>query len=144
MRWNQFGDDIARATALGEVLLGAALAAGASCATKLASARGQVAKSLGTSTLPVEVSAHLRRFDPRRFDLGAACRVVALEGRDRLDLMKAVSVVIRADGTVAPEERAYALRVATQLGLSWTEVLDLVGVPARATTNTQPRPVTRP
>ena len=75
---------------------------------------------------------------------GFGVAVVALEGRDRLDLMKAVSVVIRADGTVAPEERAYALRVATQLGLSWTEVLDLVGVPARATTNTQPRPVTRP
>lgn len=143
MRWNQFEDDNARASALGDVLLGAALASGASSETKLASARGQVAKVLGTSTLPAEVASHLRRFDPRRFDLGAACRVIALDGRERIELMKAVSVVIRSDGTVAPEERAYALRVATQLGLSWTEVIDLVGVPARASTHTQPRPVTR-
>ena len=45
---------------------------------------------------------------------------------------------------VLRRHRIVELFLVDVLGLSWTEVLDLVGVPARATTNTQPRPVTRP
>jgi len=144
MRWNQFGNDPTRASALGDVLLGAALAGRQLTETKLAVVHGQVAKVLGASELPPEVVAHLRIFEPLRFDLGTACKRLALEGpRDRIALMKAVSLVIHAEGAVQPEERAYALRVATQLGVPWNEVLDLVGMPSRPSTGPRTRPEPR-
>lgn len=144
MRWNQFGNDPVKASALGDVLLGAAMAGRQLTETKLAVVHGQVAKVMGASVLPDEVVAHMQLFEPLRFDLGSACKRLGLEGpRDRIALMKAVSVVIHAEGAVLPEERAYALRVATQLGVPWNEVLDLVGMPSRPSTGPRPRPVPR-
>jgi hypothetical protein len=144
MRWNQFGNDPARAKVLGEMLLGAALAGGPMTDSKLAVVQGQIAKALGASVLPPDVAAHLQRFDGVRFDLDAACHSLALDNaRDRLQVMKAVSLVINAQGTVPAEARAYALRVATHLGVAWNDVLDLIGMPHRPTTGPRPRPSTR-
>lgn len=144
MRWNQFANDPARASLLGEVLLAAATAGGVLTETKAAVVHGQVAKALGATVIPAEVLTHLGTFDPRRFDLHQACAALALETpRERLDLMKAISVVITADTIVLPEERAFALRVATELGLPWNEVIGLVGMPTRPSTGPRPRPVPR-
>ncbi len=140
MRWNQYAEDPTRASALGDILLGAAVATGKLTEAKLAVVHGQVAKVLGRSELPDEVIAHLGRFEARRFDLGAAIKRLALDNaRDRIGVMKAVGVVISADGAVAPEERAYALRVATQVGVAWNDIINLVGVPARPITAPRPR-----
>ena len=144
MRWNQFGNDPPRAMALGDLLLGAAHAAGLATDAKLVVARGQVVKAMGTSELPLDVAAHMEQFDPPRFDLNAAVRGLRLDGmRDRIAVIKGVSLVINGDGGVQAEERAYALRVATALGVAWNDVLDLIGMPSRPTTGPRPRPSPR-
>ena len=144
MRWNQFGNDSVRAMALGDVLLGAAHAGGTLTDTKLAVVMGQVVKALGTTELPPEVAAHLARFSAAQVDLVAACKGLGLaSSRERLQVMKAVSLVINADGTVHSEPRAFALRIATELGVAWNDVLDLIGMPHRPTTGPRPRPSPR-
>lgn len=145
MRWNQFDNDPDRASALGDLLLGAAFAGGPLTDAKLAVVLGQVAKVLATSELPPEVTAHLRRFDPERFDLARACRLLAPEGaRDCVSLMKAVALVIQSDGFVSREARAFALRLATQLGMPLSAAIAIVGPPLRPITRPRPRPVTQP
>lgn len=144
MRWNQFGDDPERAKALGEVLLGATVAGGVPSDTKLAVVEGQVMKALGVTALPPEVAAHLFHCDAARLDLTSACKRLAPDGsRERMAVMKAISLVINAEGMVKAGERAYALRVATELGVPWNDVLDLIGMPHRPTTGPRPRPSVR-
>ena len=145
MRWNQFDSDPVRASALGDILLAAAFADGPISDAKLAVVYGQVAKTLGASELPPEVVSHLRRFDARRVD--AAHTVHSLElgsVRDRVALVKTVVQVIGSDGNMSRGGRAFALRLAQLLGLSWAHALDLVGLPARPVTGPRPRPITRP
>lgn len=144
MRWNQFANDLHKASILGDILLGAARAGGSLTEAKLAVVHGQVAKALGTTVIPSEVLDHLAQFEPLRFDLEGSRMALKLDSkRERMDLMKAVSVVITSDLEVRPEERAYALRVASELDLPWTDVLNLVGMPSRPTTGPRPRPAPR-
>jgi hypothetical protein len=144
MRWKQFANDIPKAQTLGDILMGAARAGGVLTEIKLAVVHGQVAKSLGATQIPPDLLRHMEQFEPLRFNLEAACKSLELDGtRGGLDLMKAVSAVITAETIVLAEERAYALRVASELGLPWTEVLNLVGMPSRPTTGPRPRPSPR-
>lgn len=145
MRWNQFDNDPDRASALGDILLGASFAGGPLTDAKLAVVLGQVAKVLGASELPAGVLDHLRRFDAERFDLARACRLLVLEsGRDCVALMKAVALVLQSDGFVSRDARAFALRLATQLGMPLSAAIAIVGPPLRPITRPRPRPVTQP
>lgn len=145
MRWNQLAKDPVRASALGDLLLGAAYAAGPLTDAKLAVVLGQVAKALGASQLPSEVMDHLRRFDAAAFDAERACRALAQGGaRDGLALMKAIALVIASEGYVPREARTYALRIAALLGMPLAVALGVVGPPARPITRPRPRPVTQP
>jgi len=144
MRWNQFANAPEKAKALGEILLGATTAAAAPSDLKIAVVEGQVMKALGVTALPPEIAAHLTELDGVRFDLASACKRLAPDGsRERMSVMKAISLVINADGLVKSAERAYALRVATELGVPWNDVLDLIGMPQRPTTGPRPRPSLR-
>jgi hypothetical protein len=145
MRWNQFLDDPARAMALGDLLMAAASAAGGFISeARLAVVHGQIAKVLGVSVLPAAIVAHVDRFGERAFDLDHACRALRIaSARERVALLKAIVLVIRADGPVARDARAFALRLATHVGLSWTSALGLVGPPARPITGERPRPTLR-
>lgn len=144
MRWNQFGNAPERAKALGEILLGATTSGGIPSDMKVAVVEGQVMKALGVTALPPEIATHLSGLDAARFDLTSACKRLAPDGsRERMSVMKAISLVINADGVVKSAERAYALRVATELGVPWNDVLDLIGMPQRPTTHPRPRPALR-
>lgn len=144
MRWNQYGNEPERAKALGEVLLGATVAGGIPTDMKVAVVEGQVMKALGVTILPPEIATHLCAVDPVRIDLASACtRLRPESSRERMAVMKAISVVINADAAVKSGERAYALRVATELGVPWNDVLDLIGMPHRPTTGPRPRPALR-
>lgn len=145
MRWNQFKMYPDRAVALGDLLLAAAQAGGGLDDDKLAVVHGQVAKVLGTSELPPGVLAYLDAFEPARFDIVRTCNKLGLiDPRDRIDAMKAVVLVVVSESPITREGRAFALRLAAQLGIAWGDALELIGLPRRPITRERPRVITNP
>jgi hypothetical protein len=144
MRTNPFRSDELRGWLLGEVLLGAASAAGAISAVKLTVVHGQVVKLLAMDELPSGVAARLACFEPAHFRLHEAIRLLGLRRLDEcVALLKALAVVIRSEGVVRSVEYQYVLRVAAELGLRPDDAIAIVGTPPRPITVRRPRQVSR-
>lgn len=119
MRWNQLADDVPRASALADVLAGAALADGSFADEERVVVGAMLMKVLGVSELPEEVEVHIATFDPTTFDLADAIDRLALDNdRDRKALVKVVSDVVGADEVIEASEQAYLDRLSRALGLA--------------------------
>ena len=112
MRWNQLADDLPRASALADILCGAATADGHFDPSEHVVVGAMIMKVLGVGSLPESVEAHVRAFDPARFDLAAALDALALKtDREKKALLQVVTDLVEADAQVADSERAFVNRL---------------------------------
>lgn len=117
MRWNQLANDLPRATALADILCGAASADGHVAHDERIVVSAMLMKVLGVSQLPAEVEAHVMAFDPRTFDLeGALAKLALTSDRDRRSLAQVVKDIVEVDAQVADAERAFVTRLDALLG----------------------------
>lgn len=112
MRWNQLADDLPRATALADILCGAATADGHFDPSEHVVVDAMIMKVLGVGVLPESVHAHVRAFDPTRFDLMTALDTLALKTeRDKKALLQVVTDIVHADERVSESERNFVTRL---------------------------------
>lgn len=82
----------------------------------------KILESLVKGHLPASVKARFETFDPETFDVGAACRRLSFNARQRNALFSLISRVIEADDVFDFEESEYLQSVANGLGANPDEI----------------------
>ena len=104
---------------LARILLGAAHADGFYAATEAVVIAEILSRFVDQDPLPPAVQEAMRRFDPTRFDLEAACRRLRITSdHDRIELLDLISRVTDADNVLHAREGVYLRRVASAIGAS--------------------------
>lgn len=104
--------------AIGELMLGAAWADGEKGAVEIITVAELLKDFIDVDHIPTLVARRLERFDPKTFDVAAACReLTSTDDSDRLAVLQLVARVIGADSVFHPSEVEYIKRVAVGLGI---------------------------
>jgi len=110
-----------------DILLGAAYADGSKHGSEEASLRKLLGELLGNESLPAELDARIRAFDPKTFDLAKTAAVFAGDPDDRKrKLLELVAAVGDADDVLDTQEDDYLVKVATAIGAPRSAYADLV------------------
>ena len=104
--------------ALAQLMLGAAWADGSKLAVEIVAVAEQLKGFVDSPTLPDHVSQLMGRFDPKTFDVAAACAKLRFsDDNDRLAVLSLLARVSGADRVLHPDEERYLMHVATLIGL---------------------------
>lgn len=116
MRWNQLANDIPRATALADIMCGAATADGTVDEAELVVVDAMLMKVLGVAELPADLKAHVRAFNRKRFDLEAALLKLSLStDKEKKALVQVVTDIVEADTKVTKGEKTFVKRLGSLL-----------------------------
>jgi uncharacterized tellurite resistance protein B-like protein len=109
-----------------DILMGAAHADGSLEGTESEAVLRLLGELIDGEELPSELAGRVERFDPKTFDLQAACDQLKAETvEDRRFLLNLVASVTESDESHDLDESAYIRRVGASLGASPEEYKDL-------------------
>ena len=110
-----------------DILMGAAHADGSVHEAEARTVRELLEEAVGAEHLPGHLIDRLLTFDPRRFDLDAACHSLRLAGEsERRHVLELVAAICDADDIHDLSESASVSRVAKGIGAAPGEYEDLV------------------
>ena len=105
-------------SALGELMLGAAYADGEKGAIEIVTIAEQLKEFIDIDNVPHLLARRMEHFDPKTFDIDAACAQLRLSNQeDRLAVLQLIVGVVGADNLLHPAEVTYLRRVAAAVGL---------------------------
>jgi len=117
--------------AIAELMLGAAHADGTISWPERSAIANVLMSFLGHRELPDAVTSHMQSFDPKSFDVEAACAALSTSTReDRAELLGLVARVTDADALLQAGEENYLRRVAKAIGASEEELAPFIAADA--------------